>query len=151
GAMRTVYGGVDDLRALMPDLAETEIENTDFGTYPAEAFYGDMERVTEYRADPDLVEVLVNGSHSTLKWMADKGIRFAPAYGRQAFKVDGRFRFWGGLTVEVVGGGPGLVESEHKLAAQAGVTILYNSRAISLIADDAGVHGVVAVIDGVTT
>ncbi|HEX4397199.1 MAG TPA: FAD-dependent tricarballylate dehydrogenase TcuA [Trebonia sp.] len=151
GAMRTVYDGVADLRSLIPDLTAEEIENTDFGAYPAEAFYADMERVTDYRADPDLVEVMVSRSHETLTWMAGKGIRFAPAYGRQAFKVDGRFRFWGGLTVEVVGGGPGLVESEHKIAAKDGVDIRYNSRAIRLLADDSGIHGVVAVVDGVTT
>jgi len=151
GAMRTVYDGAADLAALMPDLSEEEIGRTDFGGYPAEAFYSDMERVTEYRADPDLVEVMVSRSLETLKWMAGKGIRFTPAYGRQAFKVDGRFRFWGGLTVEVVGGGAGLVETEHKIAAEAGAKILYNSRAVSLLADDAGVQGVVAVVDGVTT
>jgi tricarballylate dehydrogenase len=151
GAMRTVYGGVADLQALMPDLTAEEIANTDFGAYPAQAFYADMERVTEYRCDPDLVEVLVSRSHETLTWMAGKGVRFTPAYGRQAFKVDGRFRFWGGLTVEVVGGGPGLVETQHKTAATAGVRILYDSRAVSLLADDSGIHGVVAVIDGVTT
>jgi tricarballylate dehydrogenase len=151
GAMRTVYDGVADLQALMPDLTPEEIASTDFGAYPAQAFYSDMERVTEYRSDPDLVEILVSRSHETLRWMAAKGIRFAPAYGRQAFKVDGRFRFWGGLTVEVVGGGPGLVETEHKIAAAAGARILYNSRAVSLLAGDAGIHGAVAVIDGATT
>ena len=36
-----------------------------------------------------------------------------PIYGRQAYKVDGKFKFWGGLTVEAWGGGPGLVESLH--------------------------------------
>jgi tricarballylate dehydrogenase len=151
GAMRTVYDGVADLEALMPDLTAEEIASTDFGAYPAQAFYSDMERVTEYRADPDLVEILVSRSHETLQWMAGKGIRFAPAYGRQAFKVDGRFRFWGGLTVEVVGGGPGLVETEHKIATAAGVRILYSSRAVSLLASDSGIHGVTAVIDGSTT
>jgi tricarballylate dehydrogenase len=151
GAMRTVYDGVADLQALMPDLSAEEAESTDFGAYRAEEFFADMERVTEYRADPDLVDVMISRSHDTLKWMAGKGIRFAPAYGRQAFKVNGRFRFWGGLTVEVVGGGAGLVESEHKIAAKAGIGIRYNSRAIRLLADDDGIHGVVAVIDGVTT
>jgi tricarballylate dehydrogenase len=151
GAMRTVYDGVHDLRALMPDLTAEELANTDFGAYRAEEFYADMERVTDYRADPDLVEVMVSRSHETLKWMAGKGIRFMPAYGRQAFKIHGRFRFWGGLTVEVVGGGPGLVESEHQIAAKAGISILYNSRAVGLLADDSGIHGVVAVVDGVTT
>ena len=42
--------------------------------------------------------------------MRDKGVRFIPIYGRQAFKIDGKFKFWGGLTVEAVGGGPGLIK-----------------------------------------
>jgi tricarballylate dehydrogenase len=82
--------------------------------------------------------------------MADQGIRFVPAYGRQAFEVGGRKRFWGGLTIEVVGGGPGLVEAEHGLAASAGVDIRYGSPARALLADDGGVHGVRALIDGHT-
>jgi tricarballylate dehydrogenase len=32
GAFRCVYGGVDDLRKIMPDLSPEEIANTDFGT-----------------------------------------------------------------------------------------------------------------------
>src|SRR5207249_5132667 len=94
---------------LMPDLTEGDIADTDFGTYPASQFFDDMARVTDYRADADLVEVLVNESYAALRFLQEHGVRFAAAYGRQAFKRDGRFRFWGGLSVEVVGGGPGLV------------------------------------------
>ena len=150
GAMRVVYRGVDDLRALMPDLSEHEVETTDFGTYQEDQFFEDMARVTQYRADPDLVDVLVRNSHPTLQWMAEKGVRFAPAYGRQAFKVDGKFRFWGGLTVEVVGGGPGLVEREHEIAMSDGVQIVYDAPVVSLLHDDDGVHGVRARIGGTT-
>jgi tricarballylate dehydrogenase len=142
GAMRVVYESVDDLIALIPDLTERDIARTDFGTYPAVRFFDDMGKVTDYRADPDLVEILVGESHAALSWMRSKGVRFAPAYGRQAFERDGRFRFWGGLTVEVVGGGPGLIEAEHKAAAAAGVPIVYGARATSLLQDDGGIRGV---------
>lgn len=93
GAFRVVYDGLDDLLALMPDLSEEEIATTDFGTYTADQFFADMWRVTEYRADPDLVEMLVTRSHATLDWMRAKGVRFVPIFGRQAFKVDGKFKF----------------------------------------------------------
>ncbi len=33
GAMRFAYSGVADLRKVMPDLPEEEVERTDFGTY----------------------------------------------------------------------------------------------------------------------
>ena len=151
GAMRFAYDGLDDLRKVMPDLSADEIARTDFGTYPEAKFFDDMARVTEYRADPDLVELLVTRSLDTMVWLRAKGIRFQPMYGRQAFKVDGRFKFWGGLTVEAWGGGPGLIEQESQAAAARGIEILYEARAQSLIADDDGVHGVVARIAGRTT
>jgi tricarballylate dehydrogenase len=150
GAMRVPYRGLDDLRELMPDLSENEIATSDFGAYTEQQFFDDMARVTQYRAHPDLVSVLVRNSQSTLRWMADKGVRFAPGYGRQAFKIDGVFRFSGGVTIEVVGGGPGLVEREHQIAARAGITILYEAQVTGLLHDDSGVHGVRARIDGRT-
>lgn len=142
GAMRVAYDGVDDLLTLMPDLDEEQLAITDFGSYPKEQFLDDLARVTEYRTDPELASVLVEESLPTLQWMRSKGVRFLPIYGRQAFKVDGKFKFWGGLTVEVSGGGPGLIDFLTKAAKDAGIEIRYGARAISLIADDDGVHGV---------
>jgi tricarballylate dehydrogenase len=142
GAFRCVYDGVDDLRRLMPDLTDEEVKNTDFGTYTEEQFFDDMGRVTEYRTDPELCEALVTRSRATMLWMRSKGIRFAPIFGRQAFKVDGKFKFWGGLTVESVGGGPGLVEGLTAAARKNGVTVAYEARALSLISDDDGIKGV---------
>ena len=111
GLFRLAYNGAEDLKTLIPDLSAEEIANTDFGTYTEEQFLDDMARVTEYRCDPDLTEILVKQSLPTAQWMRKRGVRFTAAWGRQAFKIGGKFKFWGGLTVEAVGGGPGLVES----------------------------------------
>jgi tricarballylate dehydrogenase len=141
GAIRCVYDGVEDLKRLMPDLSEDEIARTDFGTYTEEQFFDDMGTVTEYRCDPDLVELLVKRSRDTLLWMRSKGVRFQPIWGRQAFEVDGRFKFWGGLTVETWGGGPGLVDALTLAAKKNGIDMSYGARALSLISDDQGVRG----------
>ncbi len=141
GLMRIVYNGADDLGRLI-ELSREEIERTDFGTYTADQFLDDMARVTEYRCDPDLTEILVKESFPTALWMRKQGLRFTAAWGRQAFKIEGRFKFWGGLTLEAVGGGPGLVESLTRIALRRGIEIWYSARAVSLLADDAGVHGV---------
>jgi tricarballylate dehydrogenase len=142
GAMRVAYGGVDDLRKLMPDLTEDEIARTDFGSYTEAQFLDDLGRVTQWRCDPDLSEVLVKRSFDTLLWMRSKGVRFVPIYGRQAFKIDGRFKFWGGLTVETWGGGPGLVEALTRAAKQTGIELWHAARATALIHEDDGVRGV---------
>ncbi len=151
GALRFAYDGVEDLRALMPDLSEAEIARSDFGSYTEEQFFDDMGRVTEYRCDPDLVELLIRRSKATMGWMRDQGIRFHPMFGRQAFEIDGRFKFWGGLTVEAWGGGPGLVEMLTKAGAKAGADLRYGARATELIFDDDGVHGAIARIAGRST
>ncbi len=142
GAMRFVYEGVDDLRAIIPDLTETEIAQADFGTYTRDDFYDDMGRLTQYRSDPDLTEVLVEKSYPTIQWMHRQGVRFLPMYGRQAFRVDGKYRFWGGLTVEVSGGGEGLVSALHRAVGNHGIPVLYESRALDLVLDDTGISGV---------
>ncbi len=148
GAIRCVYDGVDDLRTLMPDLTDDEVARTDFGTYTQEQFFDDMGRITEYRCNPDLTELLVTRSRETLLWMRSKGIRFQPIWGRQAFKVDGRFKFWGGLTVESWGGGPGLVDGLTTAAQKAGIQICYRARALTLEAEAQGVSGVRVKHDG---
>jgi tricarballylate dehydrogenase len=140
GLMRVAYNGVEDLKRLI-DLSDEEIRRSDFGTYSVEQFLDDMARVTEYRCDPDLTELLVKESLPAVEWMRSKGVRFTAAWGRQAFNVGGKFKFWGGLTVEAVGGGPGLVEALTRGARKQGIDIWYSARALSLLADDEGIHG----------
>ena len=141
GAIRFAHEGVEDLKTVV-DLTEEEIDNADFGTYTSDQFYDDLFRLTQFRADPDKAEALVTKSLETVQWMKSRGVKFQPSYGRQAFKVDGKYRFWGGLCVETWGGGEGLIELETKAAAANGIDILYETRGMSLIYDDEKVIGI---------
>src|SRR6201993_4638144 len=141
GALRFVYNGVDDLLKLC-DLSETELATSDFGTYTEDKYYDDLGRLTDYRSNPDMAELLVTKSQETLLWMRSQGIRFAPMYSRQAFKHEGKFVFWGGLA---------LVEGLFKAAEERQIQVAYEARGEALIADDDGVHGVIAKVEGKTT
>ena len=149
GLMRIVYNGAADIKALSPDLTEEEMAS-DFGSYTEENFFDDMARITQNRTDPDLCEILVRNSNDIMHWIKGKGIRFLPQFGRQSFKVDGKFRFWGGATLAAVGGGRGLVDGLYRAAEKAGVKILYKAWARELVHSDAGVSGVVVKLNGVT-
>jgi tricarballylate dehydrogenase len=133
GLMRTVYDGTGDILDLADSLTRDDLAQTDFGAYSAEDFLDTLARVTEYRCDPELASQLVNQSVGTLKWMKSHGVRFAPAYGRQAFRHGERFRFFGGAVLEVVGGGPGLVDCLSAEAERLGVCIHYQTRARALL------------------
>ncbi|HRD59460.1 MAG TPA: FAD-dependent tricarballylate dehydrogenase TcuA [Nocardioides sp.] len=141
GAMRFAYDGVDDLTDIVSDLDEATLARTDFGSYPESQFYDDLDRVTESRCDPDLAEVLVTGSQPAVRWLKSKGVRFLPIYGRQAYEVDNKFTFWGGLTLEVSGGGRGMVEYLERACASNGITVEYATRARELVVSSQGVVG----------
>jgi tricarballylate dehydrogenase len=149
GLMRFVYNGKDDIVALSPDLTPDELAS-DFGRYTEENFFDDMARVTQNRTDPDLCEILVRQSNAALHWMRRQGVRFLPQFGRQSFKVGGKFTFWGGATLAAVGGGRGLVDQLYRAAEKAGVKVLYNAWARELVHSDQGIEGIIVNVDGVT-
>ena len=68
-------------------------------------------------------------------WLRNHGIRFIPMFGRQSFMVDGKHHFYGGVNIEAVGGGSGLVEAEIRRALQIGCEIRYDTAATRLIQD----------------
>ena len=81
GAFRCVYDGVDDLKAIMPDLTTDEIERSDFGTYTSDQFYDDMFRVTNYRTDGELCDRLVGRSRDAHALAARQGHEVRPDLG----------------------------------------------------------------------
>src|ERR1700758_4784634 len=142
GAFRVVYHGAEDLARLIPDMNETELRDVEFGTYTEEEYFDDMGRVTQYRCDPDLTEILITKSFETGVWMREKGVRFQLGLGRQAFQVDGKFKFWGGLACHIWGGGKELIKALAARAAREQIQILYETPAVALLQGDDGVAGV---------
>ena len=144
GGFRFAFKSFDELRAIVGDMSDEEAASMEVDPYTEDQYYDDLMRVTEDLADPDLALLLVRESQPTVRWMRERGIRWIPMFGRQAFKVDGRFRFWGGLVLEAVGGGAGLVDMEYASAAKAGIDVRFEAKASALVTDDRGrVTGVV--------
>ncbi|MFM1813315.1 MAG: hypothetical protein RLZ98_10 [Pseudomonadota bacterium] len=148
GAFRFAYTGAEDILKIYPDISEKELENIDFGSYDEGQYYDDMYELTQYRTDPELCQVLITNSFETAKWVADRGVKLQPGLGRQAYKVDGKFKFWGGLALHIWGGGPELLRALYAKAESLGIQILYSSPALDLIRDDEGVKGIVARVQG---
>ncbi|WP_051661040.1 FAD-dependent tricarballylate dehydrogenase TcuA [Bosea sp. 117] len=149
GLMRFAYSGSDDIRALSPDLTPEEMDS-DFGAYTEDQYFDDMARITMNRTDPDLCEMLVRQSNSGMHWLVKQGVKFYPQFGRQSFKVNGKFKFWGGATLAAWGGGQGLVDFLYAAADKTGVKVLYDAWVRDLITSDEGITGVVVKLDGVT-
>src|SRR5262249_15670753 len=126
GVMRFAFDGVDDLRKVA-DLTDHEVAGADFGTYTCGPSFDDPFRLTQYRTDATLVELLVTRSLDTMVWLRGQGARFVPIYGRQAGKVGGRWKFFGGLPIEASGGGAGLVEALTAAAPRRGLGLCFET------------------------
>ncbi|MBI3052894.1 MAG: FAD-dependent tricarballylate dehydrogenase TcuA [Betaproteobacteria bacterium] len=141
GVMRFAYESVDDLKRVT-ELTDEEIANSDFGTNTKEEFFDDLYRLTSYRTDADLSEILVTQSLDTMAWLRSQGARFVPNYGRQSGMVGGKRKFFGRMPIEVSGGGAGLVQYLDAAAKKAGIDVRYDTRVASLIYDGERVSGV---------
>lgn len=148
GAFRFAYRGVEDLIAVTPSVAEADLANIDFGSYSEEQFLDDMFELTEYRTDPELCELLVRSSLETAKWISRQGVKLEPGLGRQAYKVDGKFKFFGGLALHIWGGGAELLKALYETAEKRGVPVVYDTPVLDLLHEDGRVVGVVARSNG---
>jgi tricarballylate dehydrogenase len=148
GGFRMVHHGTADIRNIVPDLTDEEIARTDFGQYTAEDYLDDLGRITQYYIDPDLAEAIVRNSTDTVHWVRGRGVRFVPNYGRQAFNVNGRFRFFGGVVIYANGGGRGLMEQLYKATEKHGIAVRYGAQAKALLRGPAGIEGVRILANG---
>src|SRR5258707_7455310 len=129
GAFRFAFSGVDDLIAVLPSLAQENLDDVDFGAYTQEDFFDDLFALTQHRCDPDLAEILVRSSLDTAKWVVRQGVKLQPGLGRQAYQGDGKFKFWGGLALHIWGGGPELLKALYANGERRGIPIMYETPA----------------------
>ncbi|MER5421162.1 FAD-dependent tricarballylate dehydrogenase TcuA [Streptosporangium roseum] len=144
GAIRTTYQGIEDLADVIDDPDE-RLPYTDIDPYSPADFAADMRRVTLGRCDPTLTDAMVHGVADTVRWMRGHGVRFRLQYERQAYEMENRFRFWGGLPLATVDGGKGLVAQHLAAAERAGVQVRCDTAVDRILRDpDGRVVGVAA-------
>jgi tricarballylate dehydrogenase len=146
GGFRFVHAGLDDLREdVLVDLSEAEAKQIYIPPLPSDLYMHDLMKVTENLSQEELAEILIGRSRETLVWMRGKGVRFIPMFGRQSYSVNGMHHFYGGVNIEAVGGGWGLVDFLVKAAEKAGIEIRYATGLRKLLQAQSGaVTGVLA-------
>ena len=141
GAMRFAYNSNEDLLPLLKNPNDERTPITDFGSYPKEKFLADLLHFNESEPITELQQFLVDESLPALQWLATHNIKFDPIYSRQSFMKEGKYIFWGGLTLEAEGEGNGLVMEELKEFEKLGGTIYYDCPAIEIVEDNGKIVG----------
>ncbi|HWI38553.1 MAG TPA: FAD-dependent tricarballylate dehydrogenase TcuA [Burkholderiales bacterium] len=139
GGFRFAHDGLEDVRRdVLDDLSEAEAAQIVLPVIRKEDYLDDLRRVTEGQTDDMMAELLVGRSRETMSWLRRNRVRFIPMFGRQSFKVDGRHHFYGGVNIEAVGGGYGLVDQLIQQAGRLGIEIRYTTGVRKLLQDRSG-------------
>ena len=142
GAMRFAYNNDEDIKQLLKNPDDERLLITDFGEYTEENFSNDLLSFNNGKSLTKEQRTLVSQSYDTIKWLTSKGIKFEPIYERQSFKKDGKFIFWGGLTLASHNEGVGLFEQELEVFLNMGGEIFYKNSVESLIFKEKKIIGV---------
>ena len=136
GGFRFVHSGLDDVRQdVLVDMTDQEAGKMILPPHDRQFFYDTLMKVTRGQSDEGLAGTLIDNSRPTMAWLRKNGVRFIPMYGRQSYEVDGKQHFYGGVNIEAVGGGAGLVEFLLKRCKDVGIPIRYGTGATKLIQD----------------
>ena len=137
GGFRFVHDGMNDLRALMPDVADDEAARVSMEPYTARDFRNHFAAVTRGDADQNLIETVITRSRPTVDWMFRKGVRWElPSTARGEAGAPSVIPSGVGLSARE--SGPGLVRMLTAACRRAGVIILYETAMARLLADESG-------------
>jgi tricarballylate dehydrogenase len=129
GHMRFAYKSVDELVPLMKNPTQDELDRikTILPQLTEDDLTEMIMRVTEFRSDPEMLEVHVVESYKTVLWLASKGHTWVPNFGPRAQFV-----------LSMDGGGHGSQARNFRYVEQGGATIHYETSASELLQDKTG-------------
>ena len=142
GAMRFAYETSEELLPLLSNPDDPRVPNTDFGQYSQEKFAADLLGFNDGQPLTEEQEALVGQSYDAVRWLAGHGVTYEPIYARQSFEKDGRYIFWGGLTLAADNEGVGLFDMELAAFERLGGSIRYDAGVTDLITEGDKVVGV---------
>ena len=143
GAMRFAYENSKYLNQFLTNPNDIKLKKTDFGSYTKDKFLADLLSFNDGRPISEEQNILVSKSFETIKWLTSHNIKFEPIYSRQSFLKNGKYVFWGGLTLASENEGVGLFEQELLAFLSLGGKINYKSSASDLIIKNKVVKGIV--------
>lgn len=144
GAHRTVHAGLEDILPIVSNVSQEQADNIDITAYTASDFTDDINRLSNCKSDKALVNALVESSWDAIQWLKkDIGVDFILSFNRQAYEIEGRQRFWGGMVLSVRDGGKGLIASHHQALKRIGVHMWFGAKAIDLTVKKGIINGVI--------
>ena len=145
GIFRCAHDGLADLLPLVTEESRMWADRVDVDAYPVDRYAGELEEATHGRADAALSYRLVHESMETVRWMADRGVRWELTVGKLIDPEqvgEQRYALPPGGALRSAGEGVGLMEDLFAIVEKLGIEIWYDAPAIDLLMDGSWCRGV---------
>ncbi len=141
GIFRFAYDGVEDIKPLRDGMSASDWDLVDVGSYGEDHYMGDLMRVTQGKANWELVHTLIKESYSTVAWMKELGVVWDWSI-VWSTKSGNRVIFNPGTAIQAKNKGVGLVEYLFDSAQRAGIDVAYQSKMVGFLEGGGRVSGV---------
>ncbi len=136
GLYRVVHNGVKELAELMPAMTEEE-QSVDIEPYTADDFFSDYMIGNDGLGDESMMQMIVEQSNTTIRWMIDRGIKFETGSGSM-MRVGDKLVHVGKLALQCKGAGAGLSDTLYEMIEEKGIELCYETAARKLLTDNTG-------------
>ncbi|MFC1935164.1 FAD-dependent tricarballylate dehydrogenase TcuA [Chloroflexota bacterium] len=127
GGLRFVHNGVADIAPLL--AAKGEDPYPALEPYIAEDYRYDLLKASQGQVDPDLMEMVVEKSYATMRWLTSLGV----VWEQRMYQAPVTYAYLPGtVSVGATGGGEGLLGMLTSAAKAAGVEIAYCAKMLRL-------------------
>tara|TARA_B110000014_G_scaffold260131_2_gene249302 strand:+ start:877 stop:2352 length:1476 start_codon:yes stop_codon:yes gene_type:complete len=131
---RFTHNGIEDIKSLLPQ--NTDIGDFQMSPYTAQDFRDHFLEATYGDTDEELANVVISKSRETIEWMRSKGVRWELPVNINLENAPSIIPNQVGLSAHE--SGPGLVRMLTKAVSSESISILYETKMVSLNKGDLG-------------
>lgn len=142
---RIAHEGLPSLTPLLCEDALADLPRVTCRPYTSDDYRNDLMATSEGRADPAVVQLLIEQGLDIAKWLASKGVRWELNVGKYFSRDaagDARLDLMPGASLRVAEEGVGLMAALYRAAEDARITLVHESPAHDLIVQGDAVTGV---------
>ncbi|WP_432798560.1 FAD-dependent tricarballylate dehydrogenase TcuA [Poriferisphaera sp. WC338] len=150
-ALRVVFENDHKVREILDEqYSDEQWSNIEIEPYDHQKYVAEVMKSGKDRPDQELVKWFTSESLDIIHWMKVRGVKFELAeylseYDLTKGESEEKRKYAGGVIIQVVQGGQGMVTPELKYAQDKGAKIVYEMPGVDLITNDKGhVQGVIA-------
>ncbi|BDD03312.1 FAD-dependent tricarballylate dehydrogenase TcuA [Aureibacter tunicatorum] len=132
-ALRIIFDHKDEVREILDNrYSDEDWARIFIEPYSHENFIEDIQSLGKGRPDNELVSWFTSQSYDIISWLKSKGVKFELAEYLSTYDNTKERHYSGGVAIQAMNGGEGMVESQLSYLQSKGAKVIYSTAATGL-------------------